>query len=396
MSVDDPLFEYAAEVLSFGFKDAAEAVPPDQGAPDAMERMVARCLAAFARSGRKHMALLGLGSGFVAGALATSLPQGALVVCEQDVELARSLSKAGRLGWRQRGGGARLALDDSPWALLFLLDRSEIRLDDLFVLPNPELDPARKARLRPLETLLCRSQLMEPPPEVPAPRLSVAAIISPAEPDLQCFFAQLPPWLHELVVVWDAESLPSMNLPRAFPVWQTARPLARDFATQRNAMLAACTGDWVFSLDADERLSVLDWAALPLLCAYPDICAWRLPRVTVYPTPGRALAGYGLWPDVQLRLYRRAPGLSYVGTVHERLTGLAGRQALSLDLEIEHLSRLRKGEAEIRRKLEGFDAAGAGSVHHTLSAEYPSVPRSLLASHRAALPRGLLLPAKMA
>lgn len=396
MSANEPLFDYAEEVLAFGFKDAPASHCPEQPGAEAVERMAARCRAAFERSGRKRLALLGLGSGLVAGALAAALPPGTLVVCEQDVELARSLAGAGRLGWRRADGPARLALDASPWAVLFLLDRAGLRLEDLFVLQNPELDPARKARLRTLESLLCRSQPMGPPQEVPAPRLSLAAILSPAEPDLQGFFAQLPPWLHELVLIWDSENLPAFDLPGVFPVWQTARPLGRDFAAQRNAMLAVCTGDWVFSLDADERLSPLDWAALPLLCAHPEVCGWHLPRVTPYPVAERALAGYGLWPDIQLRLYRRAPGLAYVGRVHERLTGLNGRQALSLDVEIEHLNRLRRSEADIRRKLEGFDEAGAGSVRHTLSAEYPSVPRTLLSPRSSALPRGLLLPPEAA
>ena len=157
-------------------------------------------------------------------------------------------------------------------------------------------------------------------------------------------------------------------------------------------MLAACTGDWVLYLDADERLSAPAWAALPLLCADPVTAAWHFPRITPYPTQDKALAGFGLWPDIQLRLFRRTAELRFVNPVHERLTGVCGPQALALDIEIEHLNRLRKSEAEIRRKLEGFDEAGAGPGRHCLSPEYPSVPRALLASPWVGLPRGLLLP----
>ncbi|MBI5519473.1 MAG: glycosyl transferase family 2 [Desulfovibrio sp.] len=395
MTDADLLYDYAAEVLSFGFSGERAPGLPAAPAPEALERMAGRCLAAFERSGRERLVLLGLGSGGLAGALAKRLPPQRLAVCEQDLPLVRALRAAGRLDWWRRGGGAPLAADASAWAVLLLLDRAGIGPQDVLALPNPELAPAAKARLKPLELLLTRSKPLPQASGVDTPRLSVAAILSPAEPDLPGFFAQLPSWLHELVLVWDAPVLPDCSglpLPEAFPVWQAARPLERDFAAQRNAMLEACGGDWVFSLDADERLSPEDWAALPLLCADHEAAAWHFPRVTPYPRPESALTGFGLWPDIQLRLYRRQPGLRYVNPVHERLTGIEGGQALALDVEIEHLNRLGKTDEDIRRKLAGFDAAGGGGVRHALSSEYPRVPRELLSPPRRGLPRGLLLP----
>lgn len=394
MNGEDLLFDYAAEVLSFDFKGAEAALPPSP--PEDAQRLAARCRTAFERSGKPHLALLGLGSGAVAAALAETLPPGALIACEQDLPLVRGLLTAGRLDWRQREGASRLALDASPWAVLLLLDRAGVRLDKLFVLPNPELAPAEKARLKPLELLLSRSVPLEVPCCLPAPRLSAAAIVSPSEPDLPGFFAQFPHWLHELVLVWDGTALPWASVPESIPVWQTARPLKHDFSAQRNAMLSACSGDWVVYLDADERLSAEAWAALPLLCADPVVAGWRFPRVTPYPTLERALVGFGLWPDVQLRLFRRSEELRFINPVHERLTGIAGPQALVLDLEIEHHNRLGRDEDAIRQKLAGFDEAGAGRVRHALSAEYPSMPRALLASRRVGLPRGLLLPPELA
>jgi hypothetical protein len=81
--------------------------------------------------------------------------------------------------------------------------------------------------------------------------------------------------------------------------------------------------------------------------------------------------------------------------VHERLTGLCGRQGLALDLELVHLSRIRKSEAELRRKLQGFDEAGTGLVRHALSVEYPSVPRDLVSPRASSVQRGLLLPSEL-
>jgi len=400
MSNSDLLFEYASEVLAFDFKDAPPPVIPPTPPASAVKRMAERCAAAFTRSGKTHLALLGLGSGAVAEALAGLLPPGALFVCEQDLGLARALLAGGRLLWCRPDGvhacsPARLALDASPWALLFLLDRAGLEMEQVMVLPNPELPPEEKARLRLLELLLTRSQRLELPSSAPLPKLSAAAILSPDEPGLPEFFAQLPNWLFELAIVWDADAVPDIPVPQDFPVWQSARPLDRDFSAQRNLMLAACRGDFVMYLDADEGFSSTDWDALPRLCAVPGVGGWLFPRVTLYPEPDRVLTGFGLWPDLQLRLFRRTQELCFFNPVHERLTGLCGRQGLALDLEIVHLSRMRKNEAELRRKLLGFDQAGTGQVRHALSVEYPSVPRELVAPKSMAVRRGLLLPSEL-
>lgn len=397
MTQADQLFNYAAEVLAFAFKGAVPAVIPAAPEAEAVSCLAERCRAAFRRSGQAHLALLGLGSGAVAQALAETLPPGALVVCEQDLGLVRGLKASGGLSWWTGHGSARLALDASPWALLLLLDRAGVQPQHVLALPNPELCPAEKVRLRSLELLLARCRPVHLACAAPAPKISAAAILAPGEPELSAFFAQFPAWLHELVLVWDADEVPDLHqmgvaLPQHLPVRQLARRLDRDFSAQRNRLLAACAGDFVFYLDADEGLSPEGWAALPHLCAATAVVGWHFPRVTPYPTKDRVLTGFGLWPDIQLRLFRRQEGLHFVNPVHERLIGLSGGQGLALDVEIEHLSRLRKDEAALRRKLEGFDAASAGRVRHALSVEYPSVPRGAVAAKPGDGPHGLLLP----
>lgn len=403
------LAAYAREVLAFSFAGAAPVAPPPLPDRQAAEKLARRCRDAFLRSGREHLALLGLGSGAVAAHLADMLPAGALVVCEQDLDLARALLSDGRLAWWQSGRG-RLALDASPFAILLLLDREGLPPDRAMVLPNPELKPREKTRLRSLELLLSRSEALDLEPLAPdaaawRPSLSCAAILRPGEPDLREFFDQFPAWLSELVVVWDADEVPASSLRAPFPVRQLARRLDGDFSAQRNAMLSACAGDFVLYLDADERLSPAGWAAMPALCAAPGVCGWHFPRLTPYPDAQRVLVGFGLWPDVQLRLFRRGPGLRFVNPVHERLAGLPGpplRQGLALDVEILHLNRLRKGREEIEAKLAGFDQAGGGRVRHALSAEYPSVPLELVAAQAPSAPLGqrgprvLLLPEQVA
>jgi hypothetical protein len=387
------LYAYTAEVLAFDFAEQASVSVPEALTGDVLHRMLSRTLAAFARSGRSKFLLLGVHSGALAAGLARALPAGTLCVAELVPSLVRALRAQDRLPWWTEKGGAGLVSDSSSWALFALLEHAGFGVGAAFVLPNPELVPSEKRLWRQLELMLTRMQPVEPTSEPPMPRLSAAAILSPAEPDLAVFFRQFPPWLTELVLVWDAPALPDQLLPKGvlqelpFPVRQMARPLGADFSAQRNAMLAVCTADWVLYLDADERLSPEDWAKMPGLCAL-GASGWHLPRISSYPTADRALVGFGLWPDIQLRLFRNGEGLTFVNPVHERLVGLSGQQGLALCVNIEHLSRLRKNEAQLRAKLEVFDAAGAGHVRHALSAAYPSVPRALVSGEG----RCLLLP----
>lgn len=405
----DSLFDYSAEALAFDFAERGEPAPPAPPEGAALERMSGRARAAWERAGLPQLTLLGLGSGALASELAASLPPGALCVVEPDPALARALQAAGRLDWWRRGGAAQLFADSSPWAALALLERTGRGPGRSLVLANPELPPEVKRGLRPLELLLTRSRPLEMPQEAQAPRLprlTAAAILAPSEPDLPEFFAQLPAWVSQLALVWDSPELPDIAIPAQCPARQIARPLAHDFSAQRNAMLGLCTGDWVLYLDADERLSPQGWEAIPRLVALAEqegIGGWWLPRVSPYPTPERALMGFGLWPDVQLRLFRtrpQGPGLRFENPVHERLCGVSGGQGLALGVEIEHLSRLRKGREELERKLRGFDEAGAGQVgavrvRHALSAEYPSVERSVVSGPPDAPLRPLLLPPEL-
>jgi glycosyltransferase involved in cell wall biosynthesis len=180
-----------------------------------------------------------------------------------------------------------------------------------------------------------------------------------------------------VVVLWDAEETPGRDFACAAPIRQLARPLD-DFASQRNRVLDECDGDWVLFLDGDERFSEDVWGLLPACLLVKRLTACWFPRMTLYPDESRCKAGYGLWPDLQLRLFRNEEGVRFTRPVHERLTGVEGRTALVLDAPILHYSRLTKSPEALAAKLKRFDAASGGGISHVLSDDYPTIPRSLL------------------
>jgi glycosyltransferase involved in cell wall biosynthesis len=158
-------------------------------------------------------------------------------------------------------------------------------------------------------------------------------------------------------------------------VRQSCRPLGAHFGEQRNAMLSLCRTEWVLYLDADERFDPRTWELLPRVLAASELGGALFPRRTFEGDADHVRMGYGLWPDVQLRLLRANAALRFEGAVHERVEGIEGRLALAADMPILHYSHVRKDSGSLQRRLEVFNRA-AGEERHRLSGGYPRLPRA--------------------
>lgn len=368
---DDPCLAYSAQVLAFALAGRPPAVPLAEPDP-ALTRRRADSLTRLARqAGRDRLVLLGLGARALASVLANDLD---LLVCDLSPERVR-LAGPGHAG--------RLFVDASPWAhQVFLASQGWTSETCLFAV-NPEQTAAERQAHVQLHKRLTSARPRLVQPAAAPPPLGAAAILHPADPGLEDFFASLPADLAEVVVVWDqpaGDPLPRREavarLPAGPRLAELRRPLAADFAAQRNAMLEAGAADWILYLDGDERLAPADWRRAASLAASGLADGWLLPRLTFWPDAARARMGYGLWPDPQLRLFRRTPALRFERPVHERLTGLAGPPGLALDLAILHESYLRKDAAQIAARLKVFDQAGA--LAHRQADSYPCLPVDLL------------------
>ncbi len=278
-----------------------------------------------------------------------------------------------------------LLADTSPWAL-FLLSKEQptarhpvptVENSLIHWIDSPE---NRSPNLITWRRLFLGAQIVPLPTSAMMNfKLSVGAIIHPHEPNLHDFFAQIPPWVHELVVVWDTEndieSL-SQKFSCATKVHHFARSLNGDFSAQRNDMLSKCTGQWLLYLDADERLAPNDWEKIPYLVNLQKSdaeIAFYFPRLTFERDDNHIRMGHGLWPDIQLRLFPIKHGVHFVGSVHEQVAGLAGNFYLASGTPILHYSHIHKNAEELQNRLAIFNAAG--SVKHKLSSHYPCLER---------------------
>ncbi len=124
-------------------------------------------------------------------------------------------------------------------------------------------------------------------------------------------------WADEIVVVDSG----STDRTREIAAACGARVINRDwpgFAAQKQFAAEQATHDWIFSLDADERVSEELKSAIAKLRneaseKLPD--GYRISRRSFY--QGRWIKGGGWYPDWQLRLYRKSRGSWQPRHIHE-------------------------------------------------------------------------------
>jgi glycosyltransferase involved in cell wall biosynthesis len=91
----------------------------------------------------------------------------------------------------------------------------------------------------------------------------------------------------------------------------------RGFGPQKNYALSLATGEWVLSIDADERATPKLAGAIKAALADTSADGWELPRRSSF--CGRELRHSGWSPDYVLRLFRRGKAKFDDALVHERV-----------------------------------------------------------------------------
>ncbi len=141
-------------------------------------------------------------------------------------------------------------------------------------------------------------------------------------------------WADEIVVVDSGSRDNTVEIARA----RGARVSERGwtgYVDQKNHAASLASNDWIFSLDADERITpALAGEIQALLTTDPPRRGYRVPRVAFH--LGRWIRTTDFYPDPQTRLYDRRAARFAGKYVHESVTvdGPVGR----LRHELEHYS----------------------------------------------------------
>ena len=157
-------------------------------------------------------------------------------------------------------------------------------------------------------------------------RISAIVITLNEEGNIEAALESLR-WADEIIVV-DSESADrTVEIARRFTNRIYIRPWP-GYSAQKNFAAEQAQFDWVFSLDADERVSDELAREIERLKqgAEPEAAGFEMPRLTFY--LGRWIRHSGWYPDRKLRLYNRKRGRWRGDFVHE---------SIEVDGEVERL-----------------------------------------------------------
>jgi glycosyltransferase involved in cell wall biosynthesis len=143
-------------------------------------------------------------------------------------------------------------------------------------------------------------------------------------------------WADEILVV-DSEST---DRTRDIARENGARVLIRawqGFSSQKQFGVDTAAHDWIFSLDADERVSpALSDEIAVIRSTGPLADGYRIPRLTSY--MGRPIRHSGWYPDHQLRLFDRRRGRWSESLIHESIVMSEGARVETLREHILHFT----------------------------------------------------------
>ena len=141
-------------------------------------------------------------------------------------------------------------------------------------------------------------------------------------------------WADEVIVVDSGSTDGTLDIARAKGAAVSTRAWT-GYVDQKNHAASLASNDWVFSLDADERITPeLASEVRSVLQAEPPHRGHRVPRVTFH--LGRWVRTTDFYPDYQTRLYDRRAARWQGKYVHEsvRVDGELGQ----LQSELQHYS----------------------------------------------------------
>ncbi|MDO8989257.1 MAG: glycosyltransferase family 2 protein [Sideroxyarcus sp.] len=159
-------------------------------------------------------------------------------------------------------------------------------------------------------------------------------------------------WADEIIVVDSGSTDDTVAIARAMgvKVYEHDWP---GFGRQKNRALGYATSDWVFSIDADERVTPELRAELEQVMREGTADGYFCPRLSQF--CGTYIHHSGWYPDYVLRLFRRGAGRFSDSLVHESVQ-LTGRSA-RLKNPLLHYSYLTMDDVE--RKVEHYSSAAA-------------------------------------
>ncbi|CAM3809580.1 glycosyltransferase family 2 protein [Polynucleobacter antarcticus] len=186
------------------------------------------------------------------------------------------------------------------------------------------------------------------------PTLSVILITRNEEANLADCLASLEGIAQQIVVVDTNSTDRTLEIAKLHGAVVSQPPDWPGFGPQKNRALELATGDWVLSLDADERLTPALRSEILTAINHPaQIDCFAIPRLSWY--CGRFIRHSGWNPDYVDRLFKRGTARFSTDLVHERL--LPDSQVAKLENPMLHFSFMNY--SQVLQKIDRYSTASA-------------------------------------
>jgi glycosyltransferase involved in cell wall biosynthesis len=186
------------------------------------------------------------------------------------------------------------------------------------------------------------------------PTLSVILITRNEEVNLEDCLASLEGIAQQIVVVDTNSADRTLEIAQKYGALIAQPTDWPGFGPQKNRALELATGDWVLSLDADERLTpALRSEILTAIHHNAHVDCFAIPRLSWY--CGRFIRHSGWSPDYVDRLFKRGSAHFSDDLVHERL--IPQGQVARLKTPLLHFSFMNF--SQVLQKLDRYSTASA-------------------------------------
>ncbi len=186
------------------------------------------------------------------------------------------------------------------------------------------------------------------------PTLSVILITRNEEANLADCLASLEGIAQQIVVVDTNSSDRTLDIAKSYGAVIAQPQDWPGFGPQKNRALDLATGEWVLSLDADERLTpALKSEIVTAIHHSAHVDCFAIPRLSWY--CGRFIRHSGWNPDYVDRLFQRGSARFSDDLVHERL--LPSGQVAKLENPMLHYSFMNY--SQVLQKIDRYSTASA-------------------------------------
>ena len=164
-------------------------------------------------------------------------------------------------------------------------------------------------------------------------------------------------WADEIIVVDSASTDDTIRIAKDMGAQVYEHTDWPGFGPQKNRALGYASKDWIFSIDADERVTPELRVEIEQAMRVGEADGYYCPRLSQF--CGKFVHHSGWYPDYVLRLFKRGAGRFSDSLVHESVI-LTGSTA-KLKTPLLHYSYLTA--ADVERKVEHYSRAAAQQMY---------------------------------